>query len=77
MHRPYDNRREAHAQSGVRRVLSVACRLQVLSSSPVAGVLGSLVYLGLDGEGVFECFQPPRSAILTEARAAYGRGQVV
>jgi hypothetical protein len=31
----------------------------------------------LDGEGVFEGCQPPRSAILMEARAAYGRGQVV
>jgi hypothetical protein len=37
------------------RGLSVACRLQVLSSSPVAaGVLGSLVYLGLDRQGVLK-----------------------
>ena len=31
----------------------------------------------LDGEGVFERCQPPRSAVLTDARSAYGRGQVV
>jgi hypothetical protein len=31
----------------------------------------------LHGEGVFAYGQPPRSAVLTEARAADGRGQVV
>ena len=52
--------------------------LLVLSSSPAAaGVLGSVVYLGRHGEGIFECCQPPRSAVLTDARSAYGRGQVV
>src|SRR4030095_13998636 len=52
--------------------------LLVLSSSPVAAsVLGSVVSLGRHGEGVFEGCQPPRSAVLTEARSAYGRGQVM
>jgi hypothetical protein len=46
--------------------------LLVLSSSPAAaGVLGSVVSLGRHGEGVFEGCQPPRSAVLTDARAAY------
>jgi hypothetical protein len=46
--------------------------LLVLSSSPAAaGVLGSVVYLGRHGEGVFEDCQPPRSGVLTDARAAY------
>jgi hypothetical protein len=33
--------------------------------------LGAVVYLGRHGEGVFEGCQPPRSAVLTDARAAY------
>jgi hypothetical protein len=37
------------------RVRCVARRLRVLSSSPAAaGVLGALVYVGLNGEGVFD-----------------------
>jgi hypothetical protein len=40
------------------RVGCVVCRLWVLSSSPAAaGVLGSVVSLGLDGEGIFEVLQ--------------------
>ena len=52
-----------------------ACPLLVLSSSPAAGVLGSLVYLGLHGEGVFAggFF----AAFIATAVAAEGhRGQV-